>query len=283
MNPVSTLRFILNHPLNRGRPVSTIARYLGWQVGSRLQKEVIVNWIAGTKLIARNGMTGASGNIYCGLHEFADMAFVLHALRPDDVFIDVGANIGSYTILASGVCGARAIAVEPDPGTARHLSRNIAANNLGDLVTLQQTAIGDRGGTVTFTCGRDTMNRVATSADQDVQEVALTRLDDILEGLEPTVIKLDVEGFETQVLRGSEETLAKKSLLAILLETVDAEALGNLTRHGFVQRGYDSSKHRLLNDGRTGGLTNELFVRDIDRLQEQLSSAARRAWRGREI
>ena len=42
-------------------------------------------WIKGSKLIVRNGMTGATGNIYCGLHEFADMGFVLHLLRPGDL------------------------------------------------------------------------------------------------------------------------------------------------------------------------------------------------------
>lgn len=283
MNPISTLRFILNHPLNRGRPVGAIANYLGWQVRSRLQGEVVVDWLEGTKLLARNGMTGATGNIYCGLHEFADMAFVLHALNPSDLFVDVGANIGSYTVLVSGVCGAHTIAVEPDIGTAGHLARNIAANDLDDLVTLKRTAVGERSGTVTFTRGRDTMNRVASLSDPDIQDVPLERLDDLLNSLEPTVIKLDVEGYETQVVRGSEETLAKKSLLAILLETVDVETLGNLTRHGFVRRGYDPSERRLLDDGRTGGLTNALFVRDASQLQEQLSSAPNHTWRGREI
>lgn len=47
-------------------------------------------------------MTGATGNWYCGLQEYEDMSFVLHALRPGDLFVDVGANIGSYSILAAG-------------------------------------------------------------------------------------------------------------------------------------------------------------------------------------
>ncbi len=58
-------------------------------------------------------MTGATGNIYAGLHEFDDMAFFLHLLRPEDMFADVGSNIGSYTILASGVVGAKSVAFEP--------------------------------------------------------------------------------------------------------------------------------------------------------------------------
>ena len=45
--------------------------------------------------MARKGMTGASGNIYFGLHEFEEMGFLLHFLREEDLFIDIGAYIGS--------------------------------------------------------------------------------------------------------------------------------------------------------------------------------------------
>ena len=57
----------------------------------------IFDWIEGSKLAARNGMTGATGNIYCGLHEFVDMAFLLHLLRPSDLFVDVGAGFLQFT------------------------------------------------------------------------------------------------------------------------------------------------------------------------------------------
>lgn len=283
MNPFKTLCFILGHPFNRGRPLQAVARYAAWQVRSRLASEVEVEWIGGTKLVARHGMTGATGNIYCGLHEFRDMAFVLHALRPGDLFVDVGANIGSYTILASGVYGAHSIAIEPDAGTARHLARNIAANGLEGLVDVKLTAVGEQSGSIAFTTGQDTTNRVATGADRDVQVVPLARLDDLLDGRDPTLIKLDVEGYETQALRGAEKSLANPALLAVLLETVEDEALAALTRHGFVRHGYDPRTRRLLDGGDAGGEANVLFVRGTGRLQERLSSAPRLTYRGRQI
>ena len=110
---VNILNFIAGHPLTRDQKVRAFCRFLCWQIKCRLQREVIVPWIAGTNLAVRRGMAGATGNIYCGLHEFEDMAFLLHLLRPEDTFVDVGANIGSYTILAAGVCRARSIAFEP--------------------------------------------------------------------------------------------------------------------------------------------------------------------------
>lgn len=282
LNPLKTLQFILAHPFNRGRPLQAVARYAAWQVQSRLSDEVVVDWIGGTRLVARQGMTGATGNIYCGLHEYRDMAFVLHALRPGDVFVDVGANIGSYTVLASGVCGAHSIAIEPDVGTAKHLARNVAVNALQALVDVQLTAVGEEAGSISFTLGQDTMNRVATEIDENIQTVALARLDDILQGVDPTLIKLDVEGYETMALRGAEATLAKPSLLAILLETVDTEALAILTRHGFAELSYAPETRRLASDAAVSS-TNLLFVRSRETLQERLSAAPPRAFRGRGI
>ena len=87
--------FLATHPLTKHRRLPAMARVLRWQIASRI-KEVIVHWIGGTRLAARRGMTGLTGNIYAGLHEFADMAFLLHFLRPSDLFADVGANVGSY-------------------------------------------------------------------------------------------------------------------------------------------------------------------------------------------
>jgi len=76
---------------------------------------VLVPWVGSTSQVIETGMTGATMNLYYGLHEAADMAFVLHALRPDDVFLDVGANVGTYSILVSGVAQARTTALEPIP------------------------------------------------------------------------------------------------------------------------------------------------------------------------
>jgi len=177
-----TLKFIAGHPLSSHRPLSAYWRYARWQVESRLRDEVIFNWIDGSKLAARNGMTGATGNIYCGLHEFVDMAFLLHLLRPGDLFVDVGANIGSYTVLASAVCSAHSIAIEPDPGTVRFLKRNVEINRIEDRVTVIETAVGAAPGTVRFTIGHDTTNQVTTRTDGPTREVQVCTLDEIVGG-----------------------------------------------------------------------------------------------------
>jgi hypothetical protein len=142
--------FLATHPLTRRRRLSATARVLQWQIVSRIRGEVIIDWIGGTRFAARRGMTGITGNIYAGLHEFADMAFVLHFLRPHDLFVDVGANVGSYTILASGVVGCRTVAFEPDPGAAAALERNVALNRIAERVETRRAAVGDRDGIIRF-------------------------------------------------------------------------------------------------------------------------------------
>ena len=272
---LKTLSFILGHPLNKGHPLSTLARYASWQVRSRLQDEIVADWIEGTKIAARNGMTGATGNIYCGLHEFADMAFVLHALGPDDLFVDVGANIGSYSILASGVVGAQSIAIEPDPGTAKSLARNIEVNALADKVEIVQSAVGAEEGEIAFTTGKDTMNRIATGADKHRQVVPLSKLDSILEGKDPVVIKMDVEGFEREALRGAQETLKNPSLVAIQLETVDNESRAWIEGAGFQKFSYDPLT-RTLHKAASIDMFNQLYVRGAQELAERLQTAPKR-------
>jgi hypothetical protein len=95
---LNKLRIILSHPLARRAQAKTLFRIASWQLRSRLQREVIVPWIADQKLIAKRGMTGATGNTYVGLHEFTDMMFLLHFLRRGDVFLDIGANVGTITL-----------------------------------------------------------------------------------------------------------------------------------------------------------------------------------------
>ena len=280
---MKTFSFIAGHPLTRDRRLAAAARYLRWQVESRLRPEVEFEWIEGARLLVKNGMTGATGNIYCGLHEFADMAFLLHLLRPGDLFVDVGANIGSYTVLASAVCGAQAVAIEPDPVTMAALKRNIASNAIESRVRTVEAAMAGEAGLARFTVGLDTVNHISTGDGADVRQVRAERLDDVLAGQGPTFIKLDVEGFEASVLAGALETLEHPSLLAIETEGRQPEVLDRLAAAGFIQCAYDAFARRLTRGVEDAGTNNALFVRDFDAVEYRLSSAAKRRILGKLI
>ena len=126
-----TFGFILNHPLGKKHPLKSIFRFFFWQLQTIIfPGRHIKTFISPAKFYAHRGLTGVTGNIYTGLHEFNDMGFLLHFLRADDIFFDIGANVGSYTLLASGVIKATTTAIEPIPSTFKMLSDNIALNHL---------------------------------------------------------------------------------------------------------------------------------------------------------
>lgn len=261
-----------------------LGRVLRWQIGSRLAPgPVAVPFVDSTRLLVARGMTGATGNWYCGLHEHCEMAFVLHALRETDLFLDVGANIGSYTILASGAAGARSIAVEPVPATFAHLRTNIALNGLEGRVRSWQGGLADKAGSLTFTSGLDTVNHVLAAGEQAAGvEVPVMTLDELLGGEAPTLIKIDVEGYERPVLAGAQRTLADPRLLAVIMETngsgarygaSDDELVSTMREHGFGMYAYDVFARHLNVAERGGG--NTIFVRDPEAVSARVAAARR--------
>lgn len=271
----SIVKFMVKHPLTHDDKGRAFARFIHWQLASRLRPEVIVPWIDGTRLAVRRGMTGATGNIYCGLHEFEDMAFLLHFLRPQDLFVDIGANIGSYTLLASGVRRARTVAFEPDPVTFAALSRNIALNALEALVLAHECALGPNTGRIEFTVGLDTLNHVARPGGGPTRIVAMDTLDHALSGESPILLKLDVEGYEAQILKGAAATLHSSRLKAILTEDRSAAVTETLQQSGYREFQYNPFTRRLARGEKQGPGGNALFVRESSFVQERLSEAKR--------
>jgi FkbM family methyltransferase len=234
-------------------------------------------------------MHGATGNIYLGLHEFDEMTFVLHALRASDLFVDVGANVGSYTILAAGAVGSRVIAIEPDAAALVRLRDNLHLNRVEALVDVHQAIVGDRVGSARITTSHDTTNRVVVEEGPTVGEplatVPMTTLDTILSGRDASLIKIDVEGFEAQVLAGAGATLNNPRLRGIIMETnpnvapiaskvLDTDAY--LREHGFFPCRYDGSTRRLdSRHERRASSVNTVYVRDIPEMAEYCRTSPR--------
>jgi FkbM family methyltransferase len=269
----------LRHPLARRHPIATLARIARWQVESRLRTGTHDKaWIGGSRLLVKRGMTGATGNIYYGLHEFADMAFLLHFLRPEDLFLDIGANVGTYTVLAGKVVGARVLAFEPHPTTADWLEANIRHNEIEDRATVHRVALSDHDGAGALTEGLDTMNRVVAVGEG--REVKLQTLDSLIAGQSPAMLKIDVEGHEPEVLAGAAATLANPSLLAIEIETVTPDILALLQAQGFVERFYDPFARALSEAPVATACSNRLFLRDSAVIEERIRTAPRFAAAG---
>lgn len=289
-----TLRWLARHPLTRRRLIPALADLVRWQVGSRLVPgPVLVPLVDGARLAIEPGMRGATGAVYSGLHEFEDMAFVLHCLRPGDLFVDVGANVGSYAILAAAAAGADVLALEPGAVAFKRLRTNVMVNDVAGRVRTVQAAVGDRVGRARITSDADTMNQVAEAPglmERPTDEVPLVTLDSVLEGEKPAVIKIDVEGYEAFVLRGAERTLNDPGLLAWVVEVNDAcRAFGdsedafvrNMGARGFQPFAYDPWARELSSlAGTNPNSNNTIFVRDVAAVRGRIESARRFEVRG---
>lgn len=226
-------------------------------------------------------MTGATGNWYCGLHEYKEMGFVLHVLRSEDCFLDVGANIGSYTVLAAGAVCAQTIAVEPIPATFEHLCRNVQLNGLGAKVRCVQMGLSDQVTKLHFTDSLDSVNHVMVPGESHSGiDVAVMTLDELVGEVIPAIIKIDVEGHELSVLRGASRVLADERLLAAIIETngsgsrynIDDDELFNvMLKYGFRAYGYDPLARRLDDGGSITG--NTIFIRNIENVISRIETA----------
>ena len=219
---LNIVNFINVHPLAKKHKTISYFKLLKWQLSQFINpRERIVPFTNKTFLAVSKGMTGATGNIYLGLHEFNDMGFLLHFLREGDVFFDIGANIGSYTILASGHCKAKTICFEPIKTTFKTLQKNIDLNQLHDLVIAKNMGLGESESMLTFTNSMDTVNHVVTASNNSrhVSDVAVYPADFFLNDYDcPALVKIDVEGYEAWVLKGMPLILKNTNLKAIIIE-----------------------------------------------------------------
>ena len=278
-----TLKFIRTHPFAKNHSFKAIRKWISWQIRSRLwQKPVLLDFIEGSKFVVKGGMTGATGNIYTGLHEFHDMAFLLHLLKEQDLFEDVGANIGSYTILASKVRGARTIAFEPVPSTFYWLMLNKTANQIEHLVDARNMGCSNKKEVVLFSKDSDTTNHVLTEEETlNSLEVPMIPLDQAINETIPLLLKIDVEGFETKVLAGSTNLLKSESLKAIIIELngsgtrygFDENAIHqNLLSLGFNPYHYNAFQ-RTLTKVSNFGSGNTIYVRDVKMVSNRLTTS----------
>ena len=277
------LKFIYSHPFNSENKLNGVLNFFKWQINCLLNPHpIIYQYTENSKLIVRKGLTGATGNLYCGLMEFNDMAFLLHFLRRTDLFIDIGANIGAYTLLASSEIKANTISIEPLEDTFKILMDNIYINKIQDNVKAYNIGLGSEISKIHFTKSLDTINHVATKNEINTVEVQIDTLDNILKNEQcPALIKIDVEGFENEVISGAEKTLANKSLKAIIIELNgsglrygfdDKNIHLKLLKYGFKPY-YYNPRLREIKLLETFGNHNTLYLRDINLIEERIKSS----------
>jgi FkbM family methyltransferase len=205
--------FIWTHPANEGKRARALLRAASFQVRARLvHRRTLARLGDRSKVWADLHRTAAAKVVYANPPDHPEMLTWRQVLRPGDLFIDVGANIGSYAIWA-GELGAEVIALEPAGDTFALLMENVALN--GYPVKPIEAAAGSACGTTRFTTGQDCVNRL----DPDgTSETMMVTIDSVIKDRTVAGMKVDVEGFEIEVLRGCERALSEHRIGLIQLE-----------------------------------------------------------------
>jgi FkbM family methyltransferase len=146
-------------------------------------------------------------------------ALLERTLKPGMTFVDVGANIGYFSVFASKLVGSegRVLAVEPDPRTISLLRANLRRHSCSNAIVLP-IAAHSKTGQVPFVVNPE--GAAGSGIDPEATDAVLVpsaRLDDVIEGT-VDVIKVDVERAEHLVIRGAEQTLKRSPAPVAVVE-----------------------------------------------------------------
>jgi FkbM family methyltransferase len=136
-------------------------------------------------------------------------------IAPGAVVLDVGANVGISAMMMARWCGSEGhiYAFEPSPTPKKLLAQHLELNGLADRVTISECALSDAEGTATFYAsgisGKSALSKANIGQESEAVKVPVTTIDSYCEAnkIKPSLIKIDVEGFEFKVLNGARKTM----------------------------------------------------------------------------
>jgi len=245
---MSSLRPVLRWGASHVTPLArTYVRYAPWQFGRRSvfgrfhwrHRSFDVRIEGGARIEGSTHRFVEKYLYWFGVWEPWITEWMLHRLRPGDIFVDVGANIGYYSLRAGRLVGpeGHVIAVEASPATRERMAACLERHDLSN-VTVVEAAAGATMGTAEFYFGEsgnpEHSSLLKWSPDAAVETtVDVKPLDTILEEcdcIEPRLVKIDVEGGELHVLDGARRLLGETRETEFLVE------VGDETRDDVVRR-----------------------------------------------
>ncbi len=204
----------------------------------------------------------------------------IEGFGPEEVMVDVGANVGMYTIWAAKTAGVRVFAFEPESQNYALLNRNIVLNGLSKRVVAYCAALSDESafdvlnvsvfdiGQSCHTFGESVNFKLEPHQFALTQGAYATRLDALVQGQTvpvPDHIKIDVDGIEHKVIKGAKTTLGNPAVKSLLIEINQnlAEHVGVVTflkEMGFTYSIAQVTESERL-DGAFKGVANYVFRR----------------------
>jgi FkbM family methyltransferase len=145
------------------------------------------------------------------MFEYEELSFCFRYLRTGDHFVDVGANVGIFTVfIGTRVPGVKITSIEPYPPSREMLKRNCSLNQLDPSIISAAAGSVNGEGTLEVS-GPDVLHHLVESMTNDVSgiRVSVRMLDDVVGDKEVALVKVDVEGGELEVFRGALRLLGR--------------------------------------------------------------------------
>jgi FkbM family methyltransferase len=223
-----TLHYIWHHPNCRQSRGQAILRFLGWQFYKRLTGRYLdFSLLPNLKVRCYPDSQATSAALYCGLYDYHEMHFLLRYLRPADSFLDIGANVGIYTLLAASRIHLGTIySFEALPKNYDRLQDNLALNQITRAKTWA-IAIADQIGEMPLVLlDGDALPFLSKShsANGQTLTVPTATLDSILadQAVDTLMLgKMDIEGAELLALKGAINLLQQNRPPVWILEIND--------------------------------------------------------------
>lgn len=227
MSYIRSLIEILNHPCNKGSKLTAFARIIWWKLNQLLfHMPAVVQMTHEAKCLCYPESSYGGMVVYTRFPEYHDMNFIYKMVRPGDIFFDIGASIGTYSLIAaSKISSGKVYAFEPTASSLNILNQNILLNNFEAKIEVVAKVASDIDGYEFFALCKDSEeNHICYSAGKregGELEIASVRLDTFVSECRLSyvdIVKIDVEGAEYKVLQGLEAYLTCGKVGTLLIE-----------------------------------------------------------------
>jgi len=217
------------------------AKHTHWQLRKAFNRFPFEQSLAGSRIVASHRNCAVSALINNqGLYDYNNMRLLQWLLRDGGTFFDIGANIGPYALVASEQQKAQVFAFEPHPATASLLSDNVRLNGRQN-VTVCQMALGQSDGIIRLTDDAGSSENYAVAGNGAGTVAVPCRRGEAFcreRGVFPQYVKVDVEGFEFEVLLGFGAILSRVEFLLIECNGLaDARSAGARAIHELLMAG----------------------------------------------
>lgn len=261
-----------------------ICRYIIWQFWRKIPKYPKRARLTERTVLQVDRKSEINGpfalSYFVGPYDYNNMNFLRQVLDDDQestCFIDVGANVGTYTLFLSETPEVQVYAFEPHPETCRQLRRNVDHNERTNVI-IEELGLSDHAGAVSFSDEPGSpVNRIVEGAGDEAGEktcsIRIIRGDEYFseQVAAQLVVKIDVEGHELAVLRGLEGVLGRCGII-FLEENHDRKLVRALLPPEFIGPLYVDFDRREIRDVPNNQFEDALWLNTeiVPRLEKRL-------------